>query len=66
MAQPTFSYVSSGHSTDESGISCSTEVNDESMVVLVLELIAKLDDNMTSEWPFEVVIELSLHQVGIH
>ena len=63
-AQPSFSSVSSCHSTDDSGICCLTEVNGVSMVVRVLELITELDDNTTSEWPFEVVIKLSSNQVG--
>ena len=65
-AQATFSYFSSGHSTDDFSICCLTEVNGVSTVVLVLELIAELDDNTTLEWPLEVVIELSSHQVGKH
>jgi len=65
-APPTFCSVSSGHSTDDFGICCLTEVNGVSMVELVLELIAELDDNTTLERPFEDVIELSSHQVGKH
>ena len=60
-AQPSFSSVSSCHLTNALGICCLTEVNDVSMVVLVLKLIAELDDNTTLEWPFEVIIKLSLH-----
>ena len=65
-AQPTFSCCTAGHSTDDFSICCLTEVNGVYMVVLVLELITELDDNMTSEWPFEVIIELSSHQMGTH
>ena len=52
-APPTSSYVSSGHSTDDFGICCLTEVNGVSTVELVLELIAEPDDNITLEWPYE-------------
>jgi len=65
-APPTFCSVSSGHSTDDFVICCLTEVNGVSMVELVLELIAEPDDDMTLEWPFEVIIKLSSHQVGKH
>ena len=54
------------HLTDGSGISCLTEVNGVSTVVLVLELIAELDDNPALEWPLEVAIKFSSHQVGKH
>jgi len=66
LAPPSFSSVPSCHSTDDFDIRYLTEVNGVSMVVLVLELIAELDDNTTSEWPFEVVIKLSSYQISIH
>jgi len=51
---------------DDSAIYCLIEVKGMSMVELVLELIAELDDNTTLEWPFEAVIKLSSHQEGKH
>ena len=64
-AQTTFSSHSMGDSTNDFYVCCLTKRNGVSTVVFVFQLVVELNDYMTLEWPFEVVIELSLHQVGI-
>ena len=65
MFTPPSSSLSVSHSTNDFNVFCISKFNFCGIVV-VFQLIQHCNSNMALEWPFEVVIKLSSHQVGKH
>ncbi len=62
---PTGSSLSTGHSCSAPMCCLVSEVKSLGMMVVVFSLVEQCDGDITSEWPLEMVVKLSTHQVDI-